>query len=148
MERACPLGASAGDDLFVALLSGVGAPVWARALGGSGDDEGAEIAVDGSNRIYLAGALAVALTAGTSTLTAQRSRDVLLAQFSEGGTLQRLQQIGGASDDVDNALEVSGNGREAYAGVGRGTVSDGTRGLTTAGPATHCSTSSMRWGSR
>jgi hypothetical protein len=127
------ISASAGQDIFVARLTGAGVPVWASALGGSGNDEGAEIAVDGSNRIYVAGSLAGTLTSGAVTLTAQGSRDLLLAQFSEAGTLHRLQQIGGAGDDVAYALEVAGNGRVAYAGFGRGTVSDGVRSATVAG---------------
>lgn len=125
--------ASGGQDLFVARLTSAGAPVWARAVGGSGDDEGAEIAVDGSSRIVLAGSLAGTLTAGATTLTAQGTRDLLLAQFSDAGTLQRLQLVGGPGDDVAYALEVAGNGRVAYAGVGRGTVSDGTRSLAASG---------------
>jgi dienelactone hydrolase len=125
--------ASGGQDLFVARLTGDGAPVWARAVGGSSDDEGAEIAVDGSSQIHLAGSLAGTLTVGATTIDAQGTRDLLLAQFSDAGTLQRLQVVGGPGDDVAYALEVAGNGRVAYAGLGRGTVSDGTRSLAASG---------------
>lgn len=127
------ISASAGQDVFVARLTGSGTPLWARTLGGSGDDEGAEIAVDGSNRIYVAGSLSGTLTAGGTAITALGTRDFLLAQFNDAGTLERIQQIGGPGDDVAYALEVAASGRVAYAGVGRGTVSDGTRGLSVAG---------------
>jgi hypothetical protein len=128
-----PISATAGQDLFVTRLTANGAPVWARSLGGSGDDEGAEIAVDGSRRIYLAGSMAGSLGAGATTLAARGPRDLLLAQYDDSGSLQRLQQVGGSGDDVAYALEVASNGRVAYAGVGRGEVSDGVRRLTAAG---------------
>jgi hypothetical protein len=127
------IGASGARDMFAARLRADGTAVWARALGGAGDDEGAEVAVDGSRRIYLAGSLAGSLSVGSQTLTAQGPRDLLLAQLDENGNLQRLHQVGGSSDDVAYAIEASSGGRIAYAGVGRATVSDGARRMAVSG---------------
>src|SRR6516165_4971092 len=44
---------SAGDtDIFVAKLDGAGNVAWAKRMGGSGDDAGVGIAVDGAGGIY------------------------------------------------------------------------------------------------
>ncbi len=49
------LTSAGGTDVFVAKYTAAGALLWARDLGGSGDDAGAGVTVDGAGNVYTTG---------------------------------------------------------------------------------------------
>jgi hypothetical protein len=130
---AAPAASNGGRDLFAARLSGAGLARWVRAVGGASEDEGAEVAIGAGGDVFLAGSLSGQATIGSSILGSSGARDLLLARLSNDGNPIEGQLIGGTGDDVGYALDVSGDGRIAYTGFGRGTVDDGSRSIVTLG---------------
>ncbi len=128
-----PVASKGGQDLFAARLTGAGTAVWSRAVGGSADDEGAEIAVDASGAIYLGGSFAGSVDLGGAMAEAAGARDLLIARLDRNGTLLDGRAIGGAGDDVTYALDTNPEGWIAYAGFGRGSVGDGVRNMSMSG---------------
>lgn len=88
-----------GDDIFVSKLDSAGNFVWARAMGGSGNEFGEGIAVRGDN-VYVAGRFTgtVDLDAGVgvASFTAQGDRDAFVLNLTSGsGGLPPMISSGG-----------------------------------------------------
>jgi hypothetical protein len=49
------LANSGGTDIFIAKISATGSVLWAGRMGGTGDDDGRGIALDGQNNMYVTG---------------------------------------------------------------------------------------------
>ncbi|HEY2932359.1 MAG TPA: SBBP repeat-containing protein, partial [Acidobacteriota bacterium] len=114
------VGNLAGGDAFVAKLNPIGsALVYSTYLGGSGNDAGADIAVDAQGFAYVAGS-----TASTDFPTAralqQRSggnADAFLIKLNaSGASLEYATHIGGSGDDVGNSVAVDSAGNAYVAG--------------------------------
>jgi hypothetical protein len=118
-----------GQDLYAARLDANGVTLWARAIGSTADDEGAEIAADAAQTIYLGGSLAGIARIGATMLEPAGGRDILVARLRSDGSVLDGRTIGGVGDDVGYAIEASSDGVIAYAGVGRGAIDDGVRGI-------------------
>ena len=87
-----------GPDAFVAVLNADGSDLlWSTYLGGSGDDDGAEIVVDGEGNAYVTGSTASAdfpTTAGALSTSLGGSQDAFVTYFSGSG-LARLLDLPG-----------------------------------------------------
>ncbi|MBI4661893.1 MAG: immunoglobulin domain-containing protein [Verrucomicrobia bacterium] len=82
-------------DIFAAKYDSTGKFVWARKLGGSGEDRGQAIAVDSSGASFVTGQFAGTGDFGQTTLTAQGT-DVFLARLAPGpssGTAPTFQSF-------------------------------------------------------
>ncbi len=96
-------------DAFVSRLSPDGASLlYSTFLGGSGDDEGNAIAVDGLGKVHLAGAM---------RSHDSRSSDAFAATLSADGTrLLSETRLGGKGDDAAAAIDVDAFGATFIAG--------------------------------
>ena len=101
-------------DDFVVKFNSSGARQWATYYGGSGDDFGGTIALDGSGNIYLAGTTkssAGIATAGSFRDTYIGGYDAFLVKFSSAGVRKWATYYGGTGDDFawGVATDRSGN---------------------------------------
>jgi len=102
---------SAGQhDVFLAMLGENGEFAWLRSLGGSADDQFGQLAVDGSDRIAVAGAFGAAIDFGEGALASAGKRDLFVASFDAGGDLRWGQRFGGDGDERSAALAVGPSG--------------------------------------
>jgi hypothetical protein len=112
------------EDAFVAKLntnaSGFSSLVYSSYLGGSGDDQGNGIAIDGFGNAYVTGTTASSdfPTAGNAFQTASGgSNDAFLAKVSPtGATLTYSTYLGGSNFDVGFGVAVDGTGHAYVAG--------------------------------
>jgi hypothetical protein len=101
---------SRGDDAWVAKLTPTGAPVWATALGGSGDDSTSQVVVDAAGDIYLAGTVGGTATFGTFQVGGAGGSDVFVAKLKgTNGSVIWANSLGSSANDsaADLAINLS-----------------------------------------
>ena len=90
------LAGAGGKDIFVAQYSGsTGAHLWSRRVGGSVDDVGRGIAIDGAGDVVVTGNFASAsVNFGSGALANSGGADIFLAKYSSGGTALWSKRFG------------------------------------------------------
>lgn len=102
-----------GEDAFVMRLGGSG---FSTVFGGTGDDEGGDVAVDSAGRVHLVGVttskdLPTLNTAGFLSATNSGGHDVFIAGFApDGKALLASAYLGGAADDLGYGIAVNAAG--------------------------------------
>ena len=108
------ISSAGGKDIFIAKYDGSGQLEWAKGIGGSGDDEGKDIAVDNSGNIYLLGNFSSVVDFDPSINIAlkisQGASDVFMAKFNNDGTLAQVDAIAGTGNDLAENIELDQNG--------------------------------------
>jgi hypothetical protein len=109
-------GSNAGSfDVFVTKISSDGSTLeYSTYVGGSGDDSGNAIAIDGSGNVFVSGGTS-SLNFPTTTGSAQKTLGGALDAFvfelsSSGGSLTYCTYLGGSGDDVANGIALAGDG--------------------------------------
>ena len=129
-----PFGSNAGGlhDVFVSKLSADGTTLeYSTYVGGSGDDSGNAIALDGSGNAYVAGGtnspnFPPGTSAGYQTAFAGGNHDAFIFELaSNGGSLLFSSYLGGTGDDI--ALGVAVDSTGVY--IAGNTTSDGLASL-------------------
>ncbi|GAB3173587.1 hypothetical protein GCM10027291_30170 [Telluribacter humicola] len=124
---------SAEGDMFVAKYSSSGTVQWAQKGGGTGEDAGLSIAVDGNGNVYVAGYFNATATFGFVTLTSVGSSDVFVVKYSSNGTMQWIYPGGGTSNDHATGIGLDSSGNVYIAGFFDGTINFGFTSLTSSG---------------
>ena len=135
---AITLTSAGGDDIFGAKRTPAGAWQWATGAGGSDDDYGLGVAVDGSGSVVVTGYFtSPTITFGATTLTnaTRYYRDIYVAKLTSVGTWQWATGAGGINFDFSNGVALDGSGNVVVAGVFESpTITFGATTLTSAGP--------------
>ncbi len=113
--RSYTSGGTFGDDAFAAKLDSNGALLWNTFLGGSGDDVGYGMAVDGSGNVYVAGNYSTA-TWGSPVRAYTSGKDAFAAKLDSSGALLWNTFLGGSGTDYGDAIAVDGSGNVYVAG--------------------------------
>ncbi len=100
---------SAGTgDVFIAKWNQPAAAfVWARRVGGVGDDYAYALSVSGTS-VYAAGSFAGSADFGLTTLTSAGADDGFVVKLSDTGSIGWVQAIGGSGNDWVTSLATSG----------------------------------------
>lgn len=100
---------SAGTgDVFIAKWNqSAAAFVWARRVGGVGDDYAYALSVSGTS-VYVAGSFANSADFGPTTLTSAGADDGFVVKLSDTGTIGWAQAIGGPGNDWVTSLATAG----------------------------------------
>jgi beta-propeller repeat-containing protein len=120
-------GVTTGFDCFVARFAADGSTLLSSTyLGGTGNDEGRAIAVDGNGNAYVTGcttspdfptANAIQTATAGPTGAAALKGDAFVAKLSpDGSSLIYATFLGGAGEDCGNAIAVDGEGHCYVAG--------------------------------
>jgi hypothetical protein len=107
------------DDAFAARLDGSGELIWNTFLGGSGTDDGLDIAVDGSGNVYVTGVSNAAWGSPVRAYTAEE--DAFAARLDSDGELTWNTFLGGSGGYYDYGdygydIAVDGSGNVYVAG--------------------------------
>lgn len=111
-----------GADAFVAKVNPTGSSLlYSTFLGGSSDESGLGIAIDPTGTAYVTGRTASAVfptTAGAFDTTLGGTRDAFVTKLAPtGASLVVSTYLGGAADDVANAIAIDSAGRPLVAGA-------------------------------
>jgi hypothetical protein len=121
-----------GRDVFVTKLNATGTDlVYSTYIGGSGEDRGNAIAVDGSGNAYVTGSAGSGydVTPGAFQTTYRGNLDVFVTKLNATGTaLVYSTYIGGSGRDEGYAIAVDGNGNAYVTGETSSTDYDVTPG--------------------
>lgn len=103
--------ANGGDDAFVAKIDADGTLAWSSYLGGTHDDFGNGIAVDGDGNAWVTGQTSSTdLAGGGFDTTANGGDDAFIAQINADGTLAWSSYVGGDGSDYGYGVAIDGNG--------------------------------------
>ena len=124
------------DDMFIVKYDGSGNVIWAKSAGGSADDIGYGVAVDGGGNSYVTGHYFGSVTFGTTTLTNTGSYDVFIVKYDATGNVVWAKNAGGSNYDYGYAIAVDGSGNSYVTGFfSSSVITFGTTTLTTVGSA-------------
>jgi len=85
--------------------------LWAKAAGGTNNDEGNSIATDVNGNVYVTGRFqSPSITFGTTTLTKVGTFDFFIVKYDAGGNVLWAKGAGGTKDDVGQSIATDANG--------------------------------------
>lgn len=104
-------------DILLARYGSDGTLLWAKGIGGVGEDQARDIAIDLSGNIYVIGDFAGFVdfdpSIGISIKNSQGSSDVFIAKFDANGNFDWAESIEGTGTDFGYNLEI-GTNNELY----------------------------------
>jgi hypothetical protein len=134
------LTSTGGTEIFISKLDSSGNFLWAKRLGGSTDDEGHSITIDGLGNVYITG-----LFSGTAdfdpnidtfNLTSSGGVDIFISKLDTYGNFLWAKGIGSTSSDDGRSIDIDGLDNVYTTGYFNGTADfdpgTGTYNLTTA----------------
>ena len=119
------LTSAGGMDVFVAKFSASGDHVWSKAMGGTSDDVGSAVGVDGGGNAVVTGYFQGTANFGGGSLSSAGGEDIFLAKYSSSGAHVWSQRFGGVGADRGTAIAVAGTGDVALTGYFNATADFG-----------------------
>ena len=118
---------SAGDyDIFLAKYNATGDYVFAKRMGGTGQDTSRSIAIDASSNVYITGEFSTTVDfdpgAATVNLTSAGSTDIFFAKYTSAGVYVYAKRIGATLNELSLAIALDGSGNAYITGSFRSTV--------------------------
>ncbi len=112
------LVSSGGADIFVVKYNASGLVQWARKAGGTLNDVGRGVGIDGNGNIYVAGYYSEDFDSGStapcvfggSTIFSSGETEIFLAKYDSTGMLKWVRSAGGQGFDYCDALSVDASG--------------------------------------
>jgi hypothetical protein len=127
------LTSGGGQDMMVARYTAAGAHQWSRRIGGTVNDAGISVAVDGTGHTLVTGNFANTATFTGGSLTSAGSNDVLFARYDAAGSLVWIQRVGSVTSDQPKGIAADASGNAVITGTFTDTVDFGGGPLTSAG---------------
>jgi hypothetical protein len=97
-----------GTDVYLLKLDSSGNYVWAKSFGGTSDDYGHSIVLDGSGNQYITGKFKNTTDfdpgAGTSNLTSVGSEDIFILKLDTNGDFVWAKNVGGTNSDGGHSI--------------------------------------------
>ncbi|MCY7410568.1 MAG: hypothetical protein LH473_09860, partial [Chitinophagales bacterium] len=113
-------------DAYVSKLDSGGNFIWAKRIGGSGDDRGWAINIADDGSVYVAGFFASTAdfdpNAGVFNLTSDGDRDVFIDKLDADGNFIWAKKLGGTNDDRAISIVTDHNGNVYTSGRFQKTV--------------------------
>ncbi len=95
-------------DMFFAKYDNSGNYIWAKSIGGAGDDAGNSILLDAGGNIYVAGYFTGTSDfdagTGTANLMSAGAEDIFFMKYDNSGNYVWAKNIGGTSTDLANCI--------------------------------------------
>jgi hypothetical protein len=147
------LVSTGGKDAFVASYTSTGQHRWSKRFGGTFQDGGYGIAVDGAGNVTVTGFFSLTADFGGGGLTSAGITDIFIASYTSAGNHRWSRRFGSTSKDSGNDVAVDKSGNVYATGHFVGTADFGGGGLASAGTydifvASYTSTGQHRWSKR
>ncbi len=110
------LSSEGGRDVFVAKLNSTGNVIWLKQLGGAGQGDAMDVAVDASGNPVVTGYFTGVLRAGSTQLTATSTDAFVVKMAASNGAVTWARAMGGAGSQAANAITVLANGQVVTVG--------------------------------
>ncbi|UCF49216.1 MAG: SBBP repeat-containing protein, partial [Thermoplasmatales archaeon] len=107
--------------------------LWAKGIGGTGDDYGVGVEIDTNGNIYMTGWFNGTALFGDTTLISQGDWDVYVAKLDSDGIWQWAVRAGGTNYDGGYDIAVDNSGNVYIIGSYNGTAKFGNTSLTSQG---------------
>jgi hypothetical protein len=124
-----------GTDAFVAKYTGAGAVLWAKALGGAGDERLGAAAAAWDGGLVAVGTFQEPIDLGGGERTATGGSDAFVVKLDADGEHVWSRAIGGAGFDRGTQVSIEPGGAVVVAGEFTGTLTLGATTLTSKGDA-------------
>jgi len=113
------IGMGGSQDVFVAEFDGSGGRIFSTPVGGTGDDIGEGIAVDGSGNIYIAGETdSTNFPVTLNVFPGHGGRDGFLMKLSSGGSTSLYSTyIGGSGADLATVIALDSSNHAIVSGI-------------------------------
>lgn len=112
------LNAATSNDIFICKMDAAGNFIWAKAMGGMGDDGGTAIALDGMGNIYTTGYFSASadMDPGTSifNVTSTGTYGVFITKLDNAGNFIWSKAFGGLSGVGTNAMAIEQSTGDVY----------------------------------
>ncbi len=120
------LVAVGAQDVFVSKLDAAGNFVWAKSFGGTGNDLGVSIVIDGTGNVFISGGYNLTVDfdpgAGTFNLTSAGNFDIYLLKLTAAGNFVWAISMGGTLSDTGNSIGLDASGNIIFIGNFNGTA--------------------------
>jgi len=118
---------SAGNiDIFITKFDSSGNFIWAKSVGGTGNDFGKSINLDSYGNIYLTGYFNNTVDfdpgVGSFSMTSAGNFDIFILKLDGSGNFVWSKQIGGSGIDIGRSLTIDNNNNILTTGYFSGTV--------------------------
>jgi gliding motility-associated-like protein len=120
------------NDCYVTKSDVNGAYVWAIKLGGTNVDKGLSIKTDAEGNSVICGLYSATATFGLFTIISQGLQDGFIAKISTTGIVLWVKSVGGAENDIANAVNFDNDGNVIVTGQFKGTAQFGGTQLVSA----------------
>ena len=110
------LTAAGGSDIFICKMDASGNLIWAKRMGGTGDDSGTSISLDGMGNIYTTGYFigTVDMDPGTGVYNLTSSGSVFISKLDNAGNFIWAKAFGGLWGTGANAMTVESSTGDVY----------------------------------
>jgi hypothetical protein len=127
------LTSGGNQDMMVARYTVAGAHQWSRRIGGTLNDAGISVAVDGTGHTLVTGNFTNTATFTGGSLTSAGSNDVIFGRYDAAGSLVWIQRVGSVTNDQSKGIAADASGNAVLTGTFTDTVDFGGGPLTSAG---------------
>jgi hypothetical protein len=122
-----------GTDIFVAKLNPYSLVLWAKTIGGAGNDFCRGLALGASGDVTVAGSIGGAVTVGLTSLKFAGGNDIIVARYGSAGGFKWATTAGGAGFDEAFGVGVDSSGNATATGTFSGAATFGTIKRTSTG---------------
>ena len=113
-------GSAGSSDIFIVKYDANGNVLWAKSAGGSANDVGYGIAIDGSGNVYMTGSfLSSSISFGGINLTIAKTgtEDMFIVKYDPSGTALWAKRAGGTSVNRGSDIATDGSGNVYVTGT-------------------------------
>jgi hypothetical protein len=124
-------------DMYLVKYDVSGNVLWAKSAGGTQDDAGVGVALDGAGNVFVCGSFnSASITFGSTVLTnaAANLNDIFMVKYTPSGTVIWAKRAGGTGDDTPKGISTDLSGHFFIGGnYSSPSLTFGTSTLTNAG---------------
>lgn len=122
------------NDIFIAKYNTGGTLQWVESAGGTGFDNGNDIAIDVNNKLYITGSFSGTTNFGTINRTSAGQNDIYVAKFDPStSTWTYAVAVGGTNGENGKSIVVDASGNAYITGSFDGNVTFGSSNLSSQG---------------
>jgi hypothetical protein len=122
-----------GRDAWAARYRPDGTFVWARSLGGTGEQQSHGISADNDGKVLVTGEFTGSSQFGGHGLVSAGGPDVFLAKLDRQGRVRWAQRFGDGDREIGRGVDEDARDNVYFTGEFRGTIQLGSKTLTSAG---------------